>query len=369
MKDKHSTTGPPLAQGSLDTIPYLEPEPLTPAQEEFILQSVEHDLFAQLRHESKNAPQTERRWNWAFLTGLSGAMAAAAFLMVVWIWPDTSPPLQLSSMVAVRDSSSPPSSNTVSLRAQPNQPGEITSPKRWKIKTSPGAFLALQRKGSRQTHVKLHQGFVQVSVTPNTMKQFAVQTGPIRTLVRGTIFTVERGKTWVRVEVRRGKVEVQGHGKTHKLKAGQGLRLSLQKKLGKEHRYNTTKQANMTLAQQLEWLKKNAPDELPQKAHDLVHSNQLSLQQRWQMLMSLVDHLQGRRKYKQQYLLLQKILELPLKKFQRRSAMLEAAKACHRWDRKSLACLPVYKAFLRAYPKDDAAMFIKSYLRKTQTKP
>ncbi|TNE50689.1 MAG: hypothetical protein EP343_07435 [Deltaproteobacteria bacterium] len=369
MKDKHPTTGPPLGQSLQETIPFFEPEPLTPEKEDLILQSVEHDLFAQLRRESKSAPQPVRRWNWALLTGLSGAMAAAAFLMVVWIWPDAPPPLQLSSMVAVHDASSPTSSDTVSLKARPNQPGEITSPKRWKIKTSPGAFLALQRRGSSQTHVKLHQGFVQVSVTPNTMKQFAVQTGPIRTLVRGTVFTVERGKTWVRVEVRHGKVEVQGHGKTYKLKAGQGLRLSLRKKQEKLHRYSAPKQENMTLAQQLEWLKTNAPDELPQKARDLVHSNQLSLQQRWQLLMSLVDHLQGRRKYKQQYLLLQKILELPLKKFQRRSAMLEAAKACHRWDRKALECVPVYKAFLKAYPKDDIAKYIETYLKKTLSKP
>lgn len=368
MKAKHSTPGPQPNDSFEAHIPYLEPEPLTSEKEELLLAVVEQDLFAQLRQESTQAVEPGVRWNWTWMTGLSGAFAAAAFLLFVWAWPESTPTLQVNGMMAAHSQFPPRPSETIDLQTLPDKTGELKMPKRWNIQAAPNSSISLKKGNTRSVKMQLRKGFVQVAVVPKSMKNFEVQAGPIRTVVQGTIFTVERGVKWVRVEVRRGKVTVHGHGKQHSLTAGQGIRLSTEKK-EEARSYKAPKQASLTLAQQLEWLKKHAPQELPHKAFDLVQSNRLSLKKRFRLLMGLSDFLGQKGMFPEQYRLLKNILDLPLQRYQHETTLFETGKACRKWKRNHTICMQHFKNLVRLYPSGANAGMARIYLQQSKSKP
>ena len=126
-----------------------------------------------------------------------GVALAAAAAALVWIaWPSGAPgPLLLAGGGG--------------LAAQEGE-ARIALADGSAIVLAPGARLEPLRNDARAIALRLVRGQARFEVEPGGPRTWTVETGVATVEVVGTVFTVERGDGWARVEVERGVVVVRG---------------------------------------------------------------------------------------------------------------------------------------------------------------
>ncbi|TNE44735.1 MAG: hypothetical protein EP343_29165 [Deltaproteobacteria bacterium] len=163
-------------------------------------------------------------WQW-------GAGLAAAAVCAVVVWMGTMPgtaPLKMEYKGAIQKLASAKSSpqQPTKLSVSSQEKGEVSVPNKWQVVAQSDTSLTFSPASSQQ-HVKLHKGYIGVHVVPKQMKSFVVQVKNVNVVVKGTRFSVERTPQWLRVEVWRGRVEVQtAQDSRYSLPKGKGLRWS-----------------------------------------------------------------------------------------------------------------------------------------------
>ncbi len=265
----------------------LVPWEQTTPQEQTVLREVESELMAVFpklmvsgaaRHhqESPQAPRI-RPLPWAM-----GAMASCfAALLIWWVVPmrEALVPLRLAGQwnqepTATKPSQEPPrfraltapkeaqadASHEQILRTQDAE-GSVQQGRRWRLKAKRQTQLRVLRQNNRITEVEMAYGHIDIHVTPKSMEHFSVHCrGDLRVLVRGTVFSVEQRRDWVRVEVRQGKVLVQKGARDFGfLEAGQGQRVDLSS--GESQRYPLPP-VGVTPIQKIDWFAQHAPQVL-----------------------------------------------------------------------------------------------------------
>lgn len=126
-----------------------------------------------------------------------GVALAAAAAALVWIaWPSGAPgPLLLA--------------DGGRLAAQEGE-ARIALADGSAIVLAPGARLEPLHNDARAIALRLVRGQARFEVEPGGPRTWTVETGVATVEVVGTVFTVERGDGWARVEVERGVVVVRG---------------------------------------------------------------------------------------------------------------------------------------------------------------
>ena len=126
-----------------------------------------------------------------------GVALAAAAAALVWIaWPSGAPgPLLLADggRLAAREGEA-----------------RIALADGSAIVLAPGARIEPLRNDARALALRLVRGQARFEVEPGGPRTWTVETGVATVEVVGTVFTVERGDGWARVEVERGVVVVRG---------------------------------------------------------------------------------------------------------------------------------------------------------------
>jgi hypothetical protein len=224
---------------------------------------------------------------------LTGALATGALAVMAVLWyPQTTTSFQINGL-------------TRQITTHPNAPyqfnntstntGTIAIKGKWSVKTQGHTSFALAKKVPGQQDLYLKQGQVNVHVVPNTMKRFAVHANGFTVLVKGTRFTVQRGNTWVRTEVWRGRVVLRKHNNLQRpITKGQGCRAE-----GKVITCYTLPPASHKLPKQrVAWLAKHQPNELVQYTKDLLTS-ELSSTQSTSILRQSIEHLRTAAHHKQ----------------------------------------------------------------------
>jgi transmembrane sensor len=85
------------------------------------------------------------------------------------------------------------------------------------------ANVTIDEQGEELVRLTQTRGEARYDVRPNAKRSFAVQAGDVVVRVLGTAFTVTMSDDKVRVHVIRGRVEVEGGGKTSTLSIGEAL--------------------------------------------------------------------------------------------------------------------------------------------------
>jgi len=85
------------------------------------------------------------------------------------------------------------------------------------------ASVHIDEQGEEQVRLTQSAGEARYEVVPNPKRHFSVRAGDVTVRVLGTAFTVAMVKGKVRVVVHRGRVEVEGGGKTTVLALGETL--------------------------------------------------------------------------------------------------------------------------------------------------
>jgi hypothetical protein len=149
--------------------------------------------------ERRASKRVASRWALAF----SAAALACVIAFVAWRIPRLE-----SAPVAV----APPASATT-VRTSRAPDGSTTTP------LGPTTRLS-SRTSEGRVDVTLDEGGARFEVTPDSTRVFRVVAGDVTVTVLGTIFTVERRATDVRVAVDRGRVRVSWTGGEATLEAG-----------------------------------------------------------------------------------------------------------------------------------------------------
>jgi hypothetical protein len=273
--------GDPMAALSPPFQDVERPSWLSEREETEILGRVETDLvhaFRETFQERQEAVPSQgasmllaalQRWT------LVGASAAAAGALLFYVTKPT--PLPALSVKGVALSATQQKAPDVSFQMEAAHAGHVAESKRWDMQMGRTAQLALRRVGHDKRIVRLKRGFVQVHVVPGQVRQFSVESAGYKVLVKGTIFSVEREKGWLRVEVSRGKVALRGPSqKDIFIKKGEGVRVNLQTKKLERYARPAGKAPQSTLAEQLKarvgWLATRPPKENLLFALDLAKS-------------------------------------------------------------------------------------------------
>lgn len=265
----------------------LRPEWFSAKEEAEIIDRVEEPLIDAFRaqFQQERASETSAFASWKELLtspwGWSGAsvMAAACALFLMWGGEPQLAPLQMNDVIQTTKHAA----SGLQLKVKRGQRGRIVERKRWDMNIGSTTQLALVRKGRHLRTVKLKRGFVKVHVVPGQVKAFSVRSEGYEVLVKGTIFTVEKEKKWLRVEVQRGKVLLRGPNKTDiPITKGTGVRVALPD--GPITPYQVTpikpEDAKDTASQEdkktLKRAIKEHPKQIFQEAIDLASSRRLS---------------------------------------------------------------------------------------------
>lgn len=274
---------PKAAQGTYGNTVSLEqrliPWEQTTPEEQVILREVERELMAAFPKVVGTLPR-RRASSWAM--GTMGAMASCFVALLVWWSASTQEalvPLRFAGQWNQDASPSQPSKQPSSTQKRAAQEstaaqavseqhlhtqdaeGSVRQGHRWRLQAKQQTRLHLLRQNNRSTEVKMAQGHIHIHVTPKSMEHFAVHCqSDLRVLVRGTVFSVEQRRDWVRVEVVRGKVLIeQGPRSFGLLSAGQGQRIDLSS--GQIQRYPLPA-VEASSAQKIDWFAQYAPQAL-----------------------------------------------------------------------------------------------------------
>ena len=346
---------------------YLQQKPLLAAEQESqILSRVEESLVVEFR--AMHAPPAPS-WQVQVRTWLSwgmGTIAAAAAVLFFVVQPRQSTPLLLQGGAAVAKGHSV-SGHTVPVEVKEGKTGVIAESKRWQVKMAQHTRLALVKNQQNVRTVRLQRGFVKVHVRKGAMKKFVVKSQDVQVIVTGTVFSVEREKNWVRVELFRGSVTVKQKDKETELKPGDGIRIDLKSGRSREYQFSLAspepvarKAAQPSKSQKvkksgpwarLRWLSKQKRFmELHRYAHDLATSRQYSGDKRRNMLSWVVEQeyanqLQGKA--------LQTLLAMArLGGEGQETAYGSAVMTCRRvFSIDTTQCISLYRGYLKNYPK------------------
>ncbi|MCB9643746.1 MAG: FecR domain-containing protein [Myxococcales bacterium] len=349
---------------------FLEPVPLEEERTEAIVQEVEASLRLQLRkqlsqpREAKPPARRSPFWYWMWGGGFSVACAGLLLLL----WPSSMAPLQVRDL-SVQHVPGAGHTKFSSFQAPAERAGSLQSVGKWKLSASAQTRMLLHRKDASHVSLKLQKGRTDIHVIPGKMRAFVVECEDYRVVVKGTIFSVERGPTWMRVEVQRGKVQVQGAGEAVLLEKGQGVRVSLEKETKKSaFRYRLPPSALKGTKERLLWLKQHDPKQLFWFLWDLSENERLSPKLRIKLLLQRIDDLQSEQK---KYMFLLKLYRssLPFGKDHRANTLFEAANSCRKWRGFHAGCMRLFQEYLKRYPDGAFVLPARSWLRMSPVHP
>lgn len=226
--------------------PVLQPAELSLEQESIILARVEEQVLQAFREQygRRRTPvlaeqgSSASRWIWIprLAWGGSGVLATALLVwVVVWgrgLWEE--PVLQGQGVVLSGKHTL--SDRVVSLTVASTHPGTLTESKRWNMKITPHSQLTLTKLAHRVRNIQLTRGLITVDVKKGSMREFVVESQKVQVVVTGTLFTVERQASWMRVELWRGEVQIRrSHVAPIIMKPGMGVRIHLPSLVSQEY--------------------------------------------------------------------------------------------------------------------------------------
>lgn len=293
---------------------------------------------------------------------------AATCIVLLLLWkPLTPTPAQRHSKTAQRASIAP-------KKAAPTQPLELNVPthksvhignaKTWKATLYGGTKLQLQTFSARRVQMVLEQGMIYVHVRPGTMKSVVIRwKGRSSLVVKGTRFTVEQRKDWLRLEVTRGVVAWQ-HPKYKQqlVRAGSGIRITT--RTDKVTRYTLAPSSASTVGQKLAWIAKHAPKQLCITAQDWSRRPNLSKAQKRMFLSTYAYQFQGMGHVQCSIALFMRLYDLRESKQDGELALVSAAQSCQTAQRTHASCITLYRTYLQMYPKGLHRKRVQMWLRK-----
>lgn len=214
----------------------------------------------------------------------------------------------------------------------------------WEVEATAKSALSLSTPSRTHQQLLLRHGRVNVHVVPGQMKLFSVRAAGVRVIVKGTRFSVEKTKAWVRVEVTRGRVmahhpSLDGQA----VSAGQGCRFSLPK--GARHCYSIPKQKQAIFAR-VKWFSQHQPSETMLYLRDMLSHPQLSLAQRKRLLAGSIQWFakKGLSKLMREAY----VLSFEKSSLDQAHAWLKAGQTCFKEQGQSRECLPLLQRCLGA---------------------
>ena len=207
---------------------WLYPNPIPSEKEEQILADAKQNVWEQLQSKALLEQEEEKPSLPPRGLSLQWALGFASLCLVMGWWWTQTPSLEV---IQLTDKSFvQPTKTKRSTLLYENKTRQIQSLKvagAWEVQTSPQTSVAVHRKDSKQTYVELQRGYIKVSVDPKKKQRFEVQCRAVKVLVKGTVFSIDSGTSWMRVEVWKGVVAVEHKGQEYMITKGQGIRLGL----------------------------------------------------------------------------------------------------------------------------------------------
>ena len=156
-----------------------------------------------------------KRRRTAARVGLATVTAAAGAVALLLMNPGAAPETQLTAEARPGATHEATAGETVRAGQLRLADGSTAS------MVGEGSELELLKNTPSHIAMRLHQGQARFDVVPSTGRSFAVETGPYRVVVLGTVFEVTRGADEVVVYVERGKVRVYGPAGAYDVAAGE----------------------------------------------------------------------------------------------------------------------------------------------------
>jgi len=356
-------------------------------KEQEILDRVERSFlhqFDQQYGEAKDtavqkAPQKVPFWQNSRIWGPLVACSVAAFVFVsTSTMQESSDPMELLHIkgTPVIQKAEDPSSvhKALDVTVPKGKSAEISEKKHWETKAASGTTFRVLRHSKTSSTIKLKKGLVNIHVHPNTMKHFVVRChNGYKVHVKGTRFSVEQTKTWLRVEVTEGTVKLEVPGGMKKpVDQGQGLRVSFQSGVDPEpypvkkgHQALSSTQKLSTL------LEKGKTKALNQYARDLEGNQRIEQSKRAFLLENLAGRLYRKGNYKRAKHWFLRAHKLSGKNNSALGALslAGAAKACFKaLKAESKDCDRLYKRVKEPHHKDVVDIVRKQYLNRIKNK-
>ena len=318
---------------------------------------VERRVLKAIRYQDA---EPKRRSPWfAWGAGLSSAMATAICLLI--FWPGKTPKLpdlKRQGVFTHQNSKKTASTESQFFAAGLKQTGKLSVAKLWDLKAYPRTNFKLTRPKNKILRVKLAKGGVHLSITPNTMNAVELHCEDIQVIVKGTVFSVERGEHWIRVEVWRGKVAV--HSKKRKvltLRAREGVRFVLNKGYPyPKDEYSLPPTSKSKPSNRLDWFAKKYNKIDFTYALDLLEMAKVSAKDKAHAVYKEAVNLQDLQRYKEAFQLLSTLLKhTKLSKQYERIILPRALTLCKQAKAAKGRCQELRRRYLRlTSPKQGA---------------
>jgi hypothetical protein len=331
----------------------------TTPPERAILENVQHALQ---QDTSPSTNKTGQTWQWTWAT-IPAALAIAA---IAWFQmpPSTTAP-------STRRHITPPKPRLAQLTVPKGQTKQIGTPRHWKATASSGTHLQWLQNDRKRVALKLHTGQLKFNVTPGTMKSLTVAwKGKTRVEVKGTLFTVQQHKDWLRVEVQRGKVAITHPTRpTFFLTKGQGARLPLS---GKPTQYKAPTTVLSGIQKRFKWFRTHSPKAMCQVILDWRHTPGPTPKQKNTQMEAFAYQLIDPAPLCS-FRLWESLYSLHMTPESTQTALEGAANLCG--SRKlptstAKRCVQLYKTYLTRYPKGSIREHVKRWLTSsTASKP
>ncbi len=239
----------------------------------------------------------------------------------------------------------------LNVTTPPNHNASVAARDRWSMRLQGGTHLAIKRTAEKELNVHLHKGLIQTHVVPGIQQQFVVHCRQqVKVVVKGTRFSVRVGTEWIRVEVSKGKVQVQIRNQpTISLEQGKALRLQL----GTLQRqtYSVPVSEQPSSEELFRQLAHDNPKQLLQLAGDVVNQKEWAKHKRRETLEAMAHLLDGQKKYAAASSVWLLLFKMKASGIEGQTSLFHAAQSCRHAQPKSPRCKGLYHRWLRTFPQ------------------
>ncbi len=352
---------------------------LSAKEEQEILNRVEESLMRTLFEASEHEEsETAKGWRERLFSWQALAVTATAALLIFSATifyeqmsssPSLIPMNRSKGFIAEGLIPHRKTQETWKLRLAKAQEGALEVKGHWKLKATRGTSITLRRQQGHHLDVELLKGHVELAVVPHSMKHLQVSCGDLKVIVKGTIFSVNRGKKWARVEVWRGKVLILQKGQRYFLTAHRGMRFDLQCPQ-KIHRYPLPNHRFASLERRLQWFAQH-PEQLKKEqqfVEDLLALKTERNEQNLDGIIAFIEDIIAKKlhRWQQAQSLLLKISEMPISSSRRSYALFKSAQFCLKAQKQKLRCFQLLKRYTTLYPKGSFAPLAREILRNSR---
>lgn len=373
--------GPPITQPNSEPLPVAAPAPMPSEQEQAIVQRIERSLLAEIRQiKSATTPHEESvRSSWFAITMwgwrrwvVASATVAVCGLLLVWLAVHQQAVPEPAWPTLTKEGAFANPALFQYFQIAPHREGTLAARNQWKLRAHSGATFGVRRTSRRSLEIRLSQGSIELQVRPLSMKHVEVQTDDVHVLVKGTVFSVERGKQWVRIEVWQGQVLVTQQKKSFSVQAHAGIRIALSQQKRIQHYPLPPKQAADPV-HRIGWLARHAPQHLLLYNADLAELPKISAQQQAYLVYEVADHFRRQHNDPLAESLFLQMLQWKLPSTLREQTLFDAAFLCWQQNAPVDRCQGLFQRYLTEYPQgqysEEALYRLYQLCQKQHTNP